>query len=151
MGGFESIKLSELFTGKTLIALADGMATLPLYLAGKLKAQLGVAQENLELAISTYNQTVLLAVQQVSDALTDLALADERAKTIDKAIKEAKALYDLTEQKYEHAVSDKLSVLNAFENLYVQKDLEVRVQLARYEAAVDLIRAIGGGYHEQCR
>lgn len=149
--GTESIKLSKLFTGQTLIALGEATATLPIFLAGKLRAQLGVAQDELEIAIANYNNTVLLAVQQVSDALSDLTIASEREKVLDQSIQAAAALYQLTEQKFVNAVSDKLAVLNAFESLYIQKDLAIQVQLARYEAAVDLIRAIGGGYHECSR
>ena len=47
-------------------------------------------------------------------------------------------------------VTNKLTVLNALENAFVQQDLQVQVQLARFEAAVELIRAIGGGYYDNC-
>jgi NodT family efflux transporter outer membrane factor (OMF) lipoprotein len=148
--GFQSIKIAELFRGKTLIALGEATATLPLYLAGKLRAQLGIAQKTLEIAIENYNQTVLNAVQQVSDALSNLTTADERKQALQLAIRDATDLYDLIKQRYKNAVYNKLAVLNAFENLYIQKDLEVQIELARYEAAVELIWAIGGGYREQC-
>lgn len=146
--GTESIKLNELFTGKTLIALAEGTATLPIFLAGKLKADLGVAHETLEIAIDTYNQTLLRAVEQVSNGLSNLITADERTKAINIAVQDANHLVDLTIQKYENAVFNRLEVLRAFENLYIQQDLMLQAQLARYESAVELIRAIGGGYRE---
>jgi NodT family efflux transporter outer membrane factor (OMF) lipoprotein len=148
--GFQSIEINKLFRGDQLIALGQGFATLPLFLAGKLQAQLGVAQEELEIAIDSYNQTILNAVQQVSDALSNLTTADEREKSIKRAIKDTTDLLDLTRQKYENGISTKLTVLNAVEDLYIQKDLEVQIQLARFEAVVELIRAIGGGYHECC-
>jgi len=148
--GFQSIKINKLFRGQELIALGEATATLPLFLAGKLQAQLGVAQETLEIAIERYNQTVLNAVQQVSDALSNLTISLERERSVALAIQDATNLLNLTKEKYEHAVYSKLPVLNALENMYIQKDLEVRIQLARFEAAIELIRAIGGGYHERC-
>lgn len=148
--GFQSIKIAKLFRGDTLIALADGVATLPIFVAGKLQGELGVAQENLGIAIEDYNQTVLDAVQEVSDALTHLMSADERKKSLEMAIQDATHLYSLTDQKYQHALSTKLTVLNALENLLIQKDLAIQIQLDRFEAAVELIRAIGGGYYD-CR
>lgn len=148
--GFQSILIDKLFRGDTLIALGEGMATLPLFLAGKLQADLGVAREDLEIAIESYNQAILHAVQQVSDALSDLHTATERKKSIEIALQDAEELLDLTRQKYENGVINKLTYLNALENELVQKDLELQVQLSRFEAAVDLIRAIGGGYYDNC-
>ncbi len=146
--GFQSIKIEKLFRGAQLIALGEATATLPLFMAGKLTAQLGVAREDLEIAIENYNQNVLDAVKQVSDALSNLTISIEREKSIKKAVKDTAQLLSLTRQKFENAIETKLSVLNAVENYYYQKDLEAQIQLARYASAVELIRAIGGGYHE---
>ncbi len=144
--GFQSILIEKLFRSATLIALADGASSLPLFTAGKLCGELGVAREEVEIAVLGYNQTVLDAVQQVSDALAELSFADHRKEAIQKANQDARELFDLTDQKFHQGIINRLTLLNALENLYVQKDLELEIELARFEAAVDLIRAIGGGY-----
>lgn len=148
--GFNTVNFSKIFTGDTLIALGQATGTLPLFLGGKLCAQLGVARESFEIAIQNYNQTVLIAVQQVSDALSSLVYSDKRKVALEEAVRDAEVLLDLTRQRFEHAVYNKLTLLNAEENLYIQQDLEIQVQLARFESAVKLIRAIGGGYYEYC-
>ena len=148
--GVQSILIGKLFRGETLVALGEGAATLPLFLAGKLQGDLGVAREDLEIAIGSYNQTILNAVQQVSDALSDLQTATKRKGAVENALKDATRLLDLTQQKYEKGVTNKLTFLNALENTFIQQDLQVQVQLARFEAAVELIRAIGGGYYDNC-
>ena len=100
--GFQrSILIGKLFRGETLIALGEGAATLPLFLAGKLQGDLGVAREDLEIAIGSYNQTILNAVQQVSDALSDLQTATQRKLAVENALKDVTRLLDLTQQKYE--------------------------------------------------
>ncbi len=149
--GFESIFIKKLFTAKALIADGEGKAILPIFTAGKLRARLGIAWENLESAIDNYNQTVLDAIQEVSNALTNLTVADERKTAITQALKDSAELLDLTEQRYENAIYSKIAVLSAKASYLNQKDLEVQIDLARYESAVQLIRAIGGGYHEPCR
>lgn len=148
--GAQSIVIGKLFRGETLIGLGDGAAALPLFLAGKLQGDLGVAREDLEIAIGGYNQTILNAVQQVSDALSDLQIATKRKLAVENALQDATRLLDLTKQKYEKGVINKLTFLNALENVFIQQDLQVQVQLARFEAAVELIRAIGGGYYDTC-
>lgn len=146
--GFQSIKIGDFFTGKALTALAGASGTLPIFTAGKLRGQLGVACEDLEIAIERYNQLVLQAVQEVSDALSNLIAADDRKKALVISTVDAKALYNLTKQKYESGVANKIKVLNAIENYLVQSDLEMKVEGVRFQSAVDLIRAIGGGYYD---
>lgn len=148
--GTQSIVIGKLFRGETLVGLAEGAATLPLFLAGKLQGELGVARQDVEIAIESYNQTILHAVQQVSDALSNMQTAASRKVAVDRALYDSERLLDLTRQKYEKGVANKLTVLNALENTYVQQDLHVQIQLARFEAAVELIRAIGGGYYDIC-
>ncbi len=146
--GVQSILIGKLFRGETLVALGEGAGALPLFLAGKLQGDLGVAREDLEIAIEIYNQLILNSVQQVSDALSDLQTATKRKLAVEDALKDATGLLDLTQQKYEKGVANKLTFLNALENVFVQQDLKVQIQLARFEAAVELIRAIGGGYYD---
>ncbi|MFZ0566197.1 MAG: efflux transporter outer membrane subunit [Chlamydiales bacterium] len=138
----------ECFKNPSPVALGTAIGALPLFTAGKLQAQLGVAQETLEIAIENYNQLVLNAVQQVSDALTRLTTSDERAISLQRSIKDAEGLLTLTSQKFENGIANKIPVLNAIENLLIQKDLENEVQLLRFLSAVELMRAIGGGYYD---
>ncbi len=145
--GFQSIKIGDFFTGKALTALAGASGTFP-FLRLASWGQLGVACEDLEIAIERYNQLVLQAVQEVSDALSNLIAADDRKKALVISTVDAKALYNLTKQKYESGVANKIKVLNAIENYLVQSDLEMKVEGVRFQSAVDLIRAIGGGYYD---
>lgn len=146
--GFQSLRISDFFTGKTLTALAGAAGTLPIFTAGQLRGELGIACEDLEIAIERYNQLVLRAVQEVSDSLSNLIAADDRKKALVISTSDAKELYQLTKQKYESGVANKIKVLNAIENYLVQSDLEMKVEGVRFQSAVELIRAIGGGYYD---
>lgn len=148
--GFTSIKIAELFTSRALQWIGEATGTLPLYTADKLEAKLGIARETLEIAVESYNQSILNAVQQVSDALTDLTIADARSLVLNKSVENARALYKLTDEKYVNGVANRIALLNATENLLIQESVFVEVQLTRFQAAVALIQAIGGGYHDHC-
>jgi outer membrane protein TolC len=76
--------------------------------------------------------------------------AASRKLAVDRSLYDSERLLDLTRQKYEKGVVNKLTVLNALENAFVQQDLHVQIQLAHFESAVELIRAIGGGYYDTC-
>lgn len=146
--GVESIKIGQLFTGKAVEFLAGASGLLPIFTAGQLRAQLGFSQESLEVAIQTYNQLILKAIQEVSDALTHLQTSDKRLQDVVLSIQDASALYDLTSQRFTQGIDNKVALLNAIENLLVQQDLKVQVKLARFESAVELIQSIGGGYYD---
>lgn len=144
--GFRSIKFSELFSGRALDLIGEATGLLLLFTAGQLEAELGIARTTSDLFIESYNQTLLVAIQEVSDALTQLISSDRRKETVTLAIEDAAKLYNLTSQRYEKGIANRITVLNATENLLAQEDLAADIELARLISAVDLIRAIGGGY-----
>lgn len=146
--GVQSIFIDKLLRGEAIFGTFNVLGTLPIFLAGKLKGELGVARGNLEIAIEDYNQLVLDAVQQVSDALTELVKADERNQTLNEGVEDAEELLDLTTQKFENGITNKIAVLNAIENVLILKDLQIQIAYDRFQAAVNLIRAIGGGYYD---
>ena len=125
---------------------AGGSSMLPLYTGGELGARLGQSQQELEIAVSQYNQKLLTAVKEVSDALSELKTADERLIAIEEALEDSEALYRLTDQKFEHGIETLVSVLNARYSVMVQELTRQEIHLARMEAIVALIRSIGGGY-----
>lgn len=148
--GFTSILLHELFTDRASNIYGDVAIHLPIFEGGKLKANLGIAKERFEIAVGEYNERILSAVREVSDFLTMIITADRRLEAIDRGLKDAQAIYQLTYEKYKNGVDDYLSVLNAKQTVLLTKDLKVSIEGARLLAVVGLIRSIGGGYDERC-
>ncbi|MBS0623230.1 MAG: efflux transporter outer membrane subunit [Verrucomicrobia bacterium] len=141
-----SFFLTKFFTYPALDIWMQATSTLPLYTGGDLVAKLGEAQLELELAVQNYNQTILRAVQDVSDAVTNLKTAQERLQQIERAVKDSGLVYQLTRERYVKGVDAKIPVLNAADTLYSQQNLEQQVWLVRMVAIVSVIRSLGGGY-----
>lgn len=144
--GYASFLLAKFFNPKAIAFDGGARSILPIYTGGELTARLGQSQEELEIAVQQYNQTVIQAIREVSDALSSLITADNRKKDIARALIDAKSLYRLTAQKYDHGIETLVSVLNASSDVLVQELTAAQIHLARMEAIVDLIRSIGGGY-----
>ncbi len=144
--GSASFFVSRVFTNPALNIAGEAVSTLPLYTAGELRARLGQAQQTLEIAVESYNQTVLLAVKEVSDAITAVKTADRRYGAVSKGLRDSEALYGLTCDKVSHGIESRVLLYNALSNVYAHKLLESDVTLARNVAIVDVIRSIGGGY-----
>ncbi len=138
--------VSKFFSDPAIAILGEAMSTLPLYTGGQLPAKLGQAQAGIEIAVEQYNQTLLTAIKDVEDALTNLRANDKRLTQIKEAVKDSQSLYNLTNQKYEHGIESNVRALNARASLYSQKVLESQIQLDRMNSIVEVIRSIGGGY-----
>lgn len=146
--GAASYTLSRIFKLRQWEFDGEAQSTLPLYTGGQLPSQLGQARINLEIAVQQYNQSVLKAVEDVSNALSDLTTADQRKVDIRRAVDDAKYLDGLTTQKFQHGIETYVSVLSSRTNVVSQEVTAAQVHLKRMQAMVDLIRSVGGGFYD---
>lgn len=144
--GWASIGLDPLFTGDSLQYGAGPAIHLPLFDAGRLRAQYAAATASLDQAVADYNGSLLTAVRETADALSTLKTLKAQADDLAHMRGAADAGVDLEERRYKNGLSPLLNVLNA-------QDLAIR---ARRDAAalsadlassrVRLVMALGGGF-----
>ena len=80
LAGFQAIGLSNLFTGDAFTMGAGPAIHLPIFDAGKIRAQYAGATAELDVAVADYNGAVLNAIKQTADAMTQVkALPPRRA------------------------------------------------------------------------
>lgn len=143
--GFQSIGLDNIFAGKALVAGAGPAIHLPVFDAGRIRAQYALATADLDAAVADYNGTVVNAVRQTSDALTQVAsLADQRQQQ-QLALESASRAFNLARERYRLGLSGQIPMLTAEATL-----LSARQQMAALvaEAAIQrvtLLLAVGGG------
>src|SRR5262249_50520502 len=119
---------------------------LPVFDAGKIRAQYARATADLDAAVADYNGTVVRAVRQAADALTEVSsLADQRQQQ-KLALDSAERAFDLAKERYRLGLSGQIPMLTAEATL-----LEARRQMAALVAEatnqrVTLLLAAGGGY-----
>ena len=144
--GFQSIGLDKIFSGQALVAGVGPAIHLPVFDAGRIRAQYARATADLDAAVADYNGTVVSAVRQTSDALTQVeSLADERQQQ-QLALDSAARAFDLAKERYRLGLSGQIPMLTAEATL-----LSARQQMAALiaQAAVQrvtLLLAVGGGF-----
>jgi NodT family efflux transporter outer membrane factor (OMF) lipoprotein len=123
-----------------------GDVTQPLFQGGTLLHRKRAAAAGLKQAAAQYQSAVLIAYQNVADALhASLADADSLAANV-AAESAAKITYDLTQRQMEAGYVNYLALLSA-ESAYNQALLSrVQAQAARYSDTVALFQALGGGW-----
>ncbi|HTV76958.1 MAG TPA: efflux transporter outer membrane subunit [Steroidobacteraceae bacterium] len=123
--------------------------SLPLFDAGKRRANLAAQDAQYDIAVEQYNQTVTEALREVVDALTSIdSLGRQRAEQRD-ALASAQEAYDLSVLRYREGVGNYLQVLSAESQLLNQRGLEAHLQARAFDLSVDLVQSLGGGYVPQ--
>ena len=148
--GYESAQLSDLlhWSQRTFLLgpLVGTVINLPLFDGGRRRAGLAQAEARYRERVAQYRQIVLRAFQEVEDGLASLRLLDEQLEQLrtakasaDRAVAEARARFKAGDVEY-------LFVLDSERTLLAQKLAVLRTEGDRIRAAVDLVRALGGGW-----
>lgn len=124
---------------------------LPLFDGGRLRAQLGGRQAELDEAIAQYNGLLLDAVREASDAISSTQSLVRQQDEVARSLASAETAYSLAMQRYKAGLSSYLTVLNAENQLLVQRRQAVDIQGRQLDTRVALMKALGGGWHEDTR
>ncbi|MGH9561013.1 MAG: TolC family protein, partial [Terracidiphilus sp.] len=146
LAGIGAFGLSNLVQGSAHGYGAGPVISLPLFDGGRLRAQYRGSEAQLDAAIADYNDTVLHAVQQAADQITQLdALARERVEQ-QQTLEANEAAYKLAEERYKAGLASYLSVLNAETQVLTARQTMVDILASQALARVTLLLAVGGSF-----
>jgi len=145
-GGFLSASADKLFTSESLVWSIGPSVSLPLFTGGRTKADVKQAKAAYAETVANYRETVLTAVKEVEDSLTQIRSREEQASAVDRAVVFARRQVELSTARYSVGASTYLPVAEA-ERALCQKQLQqAQLRGERYAASVRLIKALGGGW-----
>jgi NodT family efflux transporter outer membrane factor (OMF) lipoprotein len=121
-------------------------AILPLFEGGLRKAELQQSWSQFAQTTDNYKSTVLAAFQQVEDGLSMTTLLATQQRQQETAVSSAVKAEKMTLQLYTGGLENYLDVTVSQVYALNAQIAEVQVQTQRLQAAVDLIRALGGGW-----
>lgn len=147
--GTASTALSGLFDAGSGTWSFGPQLLLPIFDAGRNRANLTLSEVRSNLAVADYEKTVQVAFREVADALVARGTLDEQI-VAQQAFLDAQAdRLRLATLRYENGVASSLEVLDAQRDLFVAQQNLVQIRLQRLTNAVDLYRSLGGGINEQ--
>ncbi|MDV6330440.1 efflux transporter outer membrane subunit [Asticcacaulis sp. 201] len=144
--GFQSLKLDKLFANGSDMGQFGPALSLPLFDGGALKANLKSAESEHALAIASYNQDVLVAMQQVADTLTSQRALQSRLGTSEQALTAYEEAYRLSKLRYDGGLSDYTSLLVAEQSLISQRRVVADLRSRALTLDIALIKSLGGQY-----
>ena len=130
--------------GKWLLQ-AIGSLVQPIFQNGQLVAQLKVAKATQEQAFNTWQQAVLSAGSEVSNALVLYNSSDEKSKLEQKQIESLTKNVQYTKDLFSMGSSTYLEVITAQQSLLNAELSKVQDDFYKMQAVVNLYYALGGG------
>ncbi len=146
IGGLNSIGLTKLLgPGSTTYAFGPAL-DLPIFESGALEGQFHENEADYDAAVHAYNRTLLAALSQIADALSDLQYTrnqlDDRKTTLLLRTRQAQII----ESAFRTGVTGKLPYLNAEIGIYREKMLKLEENLNWLNSITDTATALGGGF-----
>jgi outer membrane protein, multidrug efflux system len=120
-----------------------------LFEAGSIVANIHVQNAKQEEALNQYQQTVLVAFQDVESALTAYAREQVRRESLSRSVESNRRALELATQLYKSGLTDFLRVLDSETSLYTAQDTLVQSDQAVSLDLVQLYKALGGGWESE--
>jgi NodT family efflux transporter outer membrane factor (OMF) lipoprotein len=118
----------------------------PIFHAGQLQAQKRGAEAAYQQAFAQYQQTVLVAFQDVADVLLALEHDARTLKAQAEAEAAARESLEVTQQQLKFGAVNYVQLFNAQRQYSLAKFALVQAQAARYADTAALFQALGGGW-----
>ena len=149
--GSASDELSGLFGGGTGTWSFVPRVNVPIFEGGRLRANLGAARADRDIALAQYEGAIQRGFREVADALAlTTALAAER-QALEQLVEAAAKAEELSIARYEAGRDSYLTRLEAQRTLYVSQQALISTRLAEQANRVTLYKVLGGGWLEGAR
>ena len=115
----------------------------PIFTGGRLTGNLeSVTARQRELA-AQYQKTVLVAFQEVEDALAALKSNNEQAELSAESVRESQNAYNIAKARFDAGAIDYLTLLETQRSLYQAQDEQIAVRQSQLQSFVQLRKALG--------
>jgi NodT family efflux transporter outer membrane factor (OMF) lipoprotein len=117
-----------------------------LFDGGRIRARIESEDALTEQALLAYQQTVLFALEEVEDSLSDFARERERRDALRRAVKAGERAVELARTLYKTGVTDFQNVLDMERQLAIQQDALASSEGVLAQNLVRIYKALGGGW-----
>lgn len=144
--GLSSLNLGSLLDASSFIASIGGSLTQPIFNQRENKTRLTVSEAQQQEALLNFQKTLLLAGEEVSNALYFYQTASEKRKVRTYQLGALQKSVDYTQELVRYGSANYTEVLNAQQFLLSAELNSVNDKLDQLQAGVNLYRALGGGW-----
>jgi multidrug efflux system outer membrane protein len=144
--GYESLEAKNFLDWENRILSIGANVAAPVFDAGSNRAAFDAAVSRRDEALARYRNTLLVALREVEDAVTDLRGLARSRTALDQALASARDTQRISQERYDKGLSSYLEVVEAGRTV-----LRVQLVLARIDSEqritlAALAKALGGGW-----
>jgi outer membrane protein, multidrug efflux system len=121
---------------------------MPIFDAGRNKANLETAKVNKEIAIAQYEKAIQTGFKEVADALAGRATLSDQLLAQTAQLEAEKTRMQLTDLRFANGAANTFDVLDAQRSLFSAQQAMVQVQTQQLQNLVNLYKVMGGGWTE---
>jgi NodT family efflux transporter outer membrane factor (OMF) lipoprotein len=144
--GFQTVGLSKLFNGGSAIVGAGPALSLPVFNRRELHGALESQQAQYDLSVAQYNQTLIDAMNEVANVVTNWDALGKEATDAHIAEDAAQSAYSITKERYRAGLDNYLTVLSSENEVFFTQAIRAQLLARGLNLSADLVRALGGGY-----
>ncbi len=145
-GGFQSLELDKLLNVNSLFATVVGGLTQPLLNQRKLKTEKEVALANQEQALLEFKNTLLIAGNEVSNALYSYQSETKKIEFRENEVQALRTAELNSEELLKSGYANYLDLLTARQSALNAEINSINTRLQQLVSVVDLYEALGGGW-----
>ena len=144
--GTASTELGGLFDGGSGLWSFVPRINIPIFTAGRLRANLDYAEVLKDINVAQYEKSIQIAFREVADGLAARGTYGEQLQAQRDLVDNNRAYYQLARQRYDEGVDNYLVVLDAQRELFAAQQQLLTDRLRQLGSAGQLYKALGGGW-----
>lgn len=143
-GGYASSSLSSLFNGDALYSLGVSLAQ-TLFDGGARGARIEQSQAAWEEQVASYTGTLLVALQEVEQSLSNVQGLAEQQQYRQEAYRQAEEAYRVAQVRYQEGETELTDVLSAQSSFNSARQNSLDLIYNQYQSRITLYRVLGEG------
>ncbi len=144
IGGVGSLKTSDLFKPDSIFFDIGPEFEVPLFSLGTKRGAVGEMEAAWQEAVAKYRSTLLVAVQEVDDALLETQSLRREHAIQQEAVSAAEETSEIARLRHERGLASYFEVVDAERDRLTAVRAEIALRGERHTATVRLIQALGG-------
>ena len=116
---------------------------------GSVRARIRGADAQADGALATYEQQVLLALEESENAFSDYGKRQQRLISLLRQSEASRSAADLASIQYREGTVDFLVLLDAERERLAAEDSQAQAEVEMYRGIVAIYKALGGGWQPQ--
>lgn len=143
--GWQSLGFDKFLSSESLIKGFGPAISLPIFEGGRLRNQLRASTAEYDIAVESYNNTLIYALENVANQIVTLRSLEKQRTETYRSNSLADRAYDIAMRGFRSGLTDYLNVLNAQNQTLLESQRKAQVEGRFLDAYAALMQAIGGG------